>query len=141
MLSFHIIYSEAETFTVLSEFAHFKCTVVPRAHPMLDCSYKSPLRSVGFAALRPGRKKNNAYVFLGREVNSEMFLFLFNLGIKFILQNSSNSISSETFYNSQLPLLCLYSSVSSIQQVFTEHLFARHRPLFSGYRFGKGHIS
>lgn len=47
---------------------------------MLDCGNKSPLRSVGFAALRPGWTKNNAYVFLRREVNSEMFLFLFHLG-------------------------------------------------------------
>lgn len=60
-------------FHSVSEFAHFKCTVAPGAHSMLDCGNKSPLCSVGFAALRPGWTMNNAYVFLGREVNSEMF--------------------------------------------------------------------
>lgn len=48
-------------------------------------------------------------VHISWKVNSEMFLFLFHLGIKFILQNSSNSISSEIFTTPSCPL-CAYTA-------------------------------
>ena len=69
---------------------------------MLDSVDKLSLRGVGLAASDSGWKKNNEYGFLGRERNSEVFLFLCHLGVKFILLNSSNHyLLVETFYNSQ----------------------------------------
>jgi len=93
---------------------------------MLDAVDKPTLRRR--ASSDPGWKKNKECGFLGKEINSEMSLFLLHLGIKFILQNSSTSISFLKFFTtpSVYVMVALSAPVQlplSIQQVFIEHLF------------------